>query len=211
METQRIPNDCIVDGTFSAAGAISFAAGLTRSELQQEDLAEYAVPLTDCRVWDALQTNLPGTSAADDLGLIGGTFGAASPSLQTYDVKAAGAVTLRCRLQMRLPVEYQAGETVRIRLHAGMKTTVADTTCTVDVEAYKSDKEAGIGSDLVTDAAQSINSLTFADKDFNLTPTALEPGDVLDVRLSIACNDAATATAVIGCIGGITLACDIKG
>lgn len=211
MDQQRIPNDLIVDGDLSAGGTISFSEGLARDQLQLEDLVEFAVPLTDCRVHDALQTNLPGTSSSDDLALVGGTFGSASPSLQTYDVKTAGAVTLRARLQVKLPAEYVAGETVRLRLRAGMKTTVADTSCTLDVEAYESNKEAGVGSDLVTDAAQSINSLTFANKDFNINPSGLRAGDVLDVRITVAANDAAGATAVIACIGGITLLCDIKG
>jgi hypothetical protein len=92
-----------------------------------------------------------------------------------------------------------------------MQTTIADTSCTADVECYESDKEASIGSDLCTTAATSINSTTFADYDFTITASGLVSGDILDVRLTIACNDAATATAVIPTIGAVTFVLDIKG
>ena len=113
---------------------------------------------------------------------------------------------------MQLPHNYVAGETVTIRLRAGMKTTVADTSATVDVQAFKSNNEGAVdGSDLCATAATTCNSLTPADKDFTITPTTLSPGDWLDVRIAIATNDGATAGAVIGFIGRAQLLCDTKG
>src|SRR5690349_17053811 len=82
-------------GDFRLGG--SFSRAIKRNELEQNANAVFPIPWEAWRVWDALHTNLPGTSAADDLALVGGTFGAASPSIQTYDVKAAGAQTLRAR------------------------------------------------------------------------------------------------------------------
>lgn len=179
--------------------------------LVQDNLSRFPVPWDSLRVWDAFATNLPGTAAADDLALVGGTFGTAPPMVQAGDLKAAGATDRYARFQVILPECYVAGETVNLILSAGMKTTVADVSCTVDVEAYLLDKVSGISADLCATAAQSINSLTFADKSFTITPTTLEPGDVLDVRVKISCNDAATATAVTPTIAGLDLACDIKG
>ncbi|KKL58345.1 hypothetical protein LCGC14_2226310 [marine sediment metagenome] len=203
------PGDIVVAGVVYARGGIQ--PTIDRSSLTQESLAVYKIPLTSFRVWDALQTNLPGTSATDDLGLIGGTFATASPTIQTYDLKAAGASTLYARVEVPLPVEYVAGETLILRFHAGMKTTVADNTATLDVQAYESDEEEGISADLCTTAAQDINSLTLADIDFTITPTALAPGDMLDVRIAVAINDAASGTAVKGIIGSAARLCDIKG
>ena len=117
-------------------------------------------------------TNLPGTSAADDLGLIGGTFATASPCIETYDVKAAGAVTLYARAAFQLRPEYDAGQTVLIRAHAGMVTTISDTTATLDFQAFESDNESGISADLVTTVATTINSVTLADIDYAVTATA---------------------------------------
>lgn len=202
--------------TINVSGSIvcsetAISAQSKTSILKQEPNAVFPVAFTDLRVWDALQTNLPGTAATDDLALIGGTFGTAPPMIQAGDLKAAGATTRYARFQVALPECYDAGETITLNLSAGMKTTVADTSCTVDVEAYKLDKISGIGSDLCATAAQSINSLTFATKTFTITASGLTAGAVLDVRIAIACNDAATGTAVTPTIAAIDLVCDIKG
>jgi len=177
----------------------------------QEQLAVFPIPWTWWRVHDAVQTNL-GTAASDDLGLIGGTFGTGVPSIQTGDLKAAGATTRYARCTIPMPVEYDAAADVVLRFNAGMITTVSDTTSTIDVEAYLSDKAAAVdGADLITTSATTINSLTYANKDFTVTSSSLEAGDLLDVRVAIAINDGATGTAVIGAIGAAYLLCDIRG
>lgn len=202
--------DVLIQGNLRVTGTRT--PTLDRDELTQENLAVYPIPWVEFRVWDAMQTNLPGTSATDDLALIGGTFATGVPSIQTSDLKAAGATTRYARCQVQLPPEYVAGETVTIRLHAGMVTTAADVSATVDVECYLSGRERLVdGADLCTTAAASINDTTFADKDFQITATSLSPGDVLDIRIAISVNDAATVTAVIGCIGSAELLLDIRG
>jgi hypothetical protein len=181
------------------------------SILKQEALAVFPVNFMDLRVWDAIQTNLPGTAATDDLALIGTTFGSTAPRVTAGDCKALGATTRYARFMVEIPECYETGETITLSLSAGMVTTVASASCTVDVECYELDKLGGIGSDLCATAAQSINSLTFASKSFAITATTLSPGDVLDVRIAIAVNDAATGTAVTPTIASIDLLCDIKG
>lgn len=206
--TNLITGDMHVQGSLSVTGTSPAKA---RADLTQEDNSRLKIPLESWRVWDALQTNLPGTAASDDLALIGGTFGSASPTIQTGDLKAAGSTTRRARVTVNLPHEYVAGQSVTVRVKGGMKTTVADTACTVDIEAYRSGDDETIGSDLCTTAAQSINSLTAANKDFTISPATLMPGDTLDIRLSVLTNDAATVTAVIGLIGAVELLIDTKG
>lgn len=205
----NFPGDVYIAGDINYTG--SFVSKIPRADLIQDANAAYPIPWSSWRVWDAYQTVLPGTSASDDLGLYGGTFASASPSIKTYDVKAAGAVTLYARTMLWMPPEYDAGQTVTLRFYAGMVTTVADTTATIDAQCYESDKAAGIGSDLVTTAATTINSLTPANKDFVVTSSGLTAGDILDLRVAIAINDAATATAVIGMIGAAYLLLDIRG
>lgn len=179
--------------------------------LKQDSLAIFPIRLTSLRVWDAFHTNLPGTAATDDLALIGTSFGSTAPVITAGDCKALGATSRYARFMVELPECYEAGETVTLSLSAGMVTTVASSSCTVDVECYKIDKITGIGSDLCATSAITINSLVFAAKAFTITPSGLTAGDVLDVRLTIACNDAATGTAVTPTIAGIDLLCDIKG
>ena len=206
-----IPGDLIVAGTIRVGAGISPAISKANI-LALAELQAFPIPLTDFRVWDAMQTLLPGTPSADDLGLVGGTFGSATPSLRTEDLKTAGATNKRARVLVQLPWDYVAGESVTLRLKAGMITTVAGTSATLDCEAFKlqADPDDAIGSDLVSTAATTINSLTFADIDFVVTPSGLSPGDILDVRITLAVNDGASGTAVIGGITSAKLLVDVR-
>lgn len=202
--------DVIINGNLRVTGTRT--PTFSRSEFTQENLAVYPIPWNAWRVWDAYATSLTGSGTSDDLGLVGGTWATNTPSLQTGDLKNAGSTDRYARCQVQLPPEYVAGETVTVRLHAGMLTTVASSAATVDLEIYKSNRESLVsGSDLVTTAATTINSLTFADKDFQVTSTALSPGDILDIRLKINVNDSATVTVVNGAVGSAELLLDIKG
>lgn len=208
MEDLRFPVNVDVQGNLIVRGNLPV---YPRASLRQDDFQPFPLPLTDWRVWDAFATLL-GTPASDDLGITAGTWATGAPYVTAGDLKAAGATTRRARFLVQIPLNYVAAETVQIRLAAGMLTTVADTSCTVDVEAYKLDRDATIGgSDLVATSATTINSLTFGNKDFDLTATTLSPGDWLDVRVSIACTDAATVTAVTPAIAAADLLVDIKG
>ena len=190
---------------------IASTAAIARSKLAQDTNQPFSIPLTDLRVHDAVQTVLPGTPATDDLGLDSGTFGTEAMHVTAGDLKAAGATTRYARCKIALPAEYDDAETVSIRIIAKMETTVADTSCTVDVEAYEVANDLTVGADLCTTAATSMNSLTAANYDFAITATSLVAGDELDVRIAIACNDGATGTAVEPVISSIKLLADIKG
>lgn len=206
--------DARIDGSLRVTGDLTVDGNLpsiSRSDIAQDANRKFVVPLTSGRVWDSIDSVLPSAGANDDLGLTGGTFGTDSAKLSTGDLKAAGATTRYARYQIPIPAEYDAGESLTLRISAGMETTVADTTATVDVEAYKADREGAVGSDLCTTAAQSINSLTFADKDFTINPSGMSAGDLLDVRVAVAVNDAGTGTAVIGAIGAIERLVDVRG
>jgi hypothetical protein len=189
---------------------IAAAAGIERAKLAQEILKDN-IPLELVRVWDAYQTALPTTAAADDLGFIPGTWGTDAVVIQTSDSKNT-SVTQRGRFYFRLPENYVAGQPLSIVAHAGMKTTVATASATVDFEVYQKNDATGlVGSDLVTTAATTINSLTASAKEFTVTPTGLLPGDELDCRVTIAIVDVATATAVIGRIMKMHMLVSVKG
>ena len=142
---------------------INASAAIERSKLAAEQLKDN-IPLELLRVHDAFQTDLPTTAASDDLGLIIGTFGTDAIVVQTSDAKNT-SVTQRARFLYRLPHNYAAGQSLSVVAWAGMKTTVANGTATVDFEVYKKNDSTGlVGSDLVTTSATTINSLTAADK-----------------------------------------------
>ena len=206
--TMRVSDDAVFEGDVKFPGGIS--TKFARDQLSEDSAAVYTVNFMDLRVHDALQTNLPGTAATDDLALISGTFGTDSPSIQTSDAKAT-SVTQRARFLFQLPPEYVSAGTCTLRIRGGMNTTVSDGTATVDVEAYEADGDTAVGSDLCTTAATTINSLTFGNDDFTITPTTLSAGDWLDVRITIAITDSATGTAVIGELSQIQFLLDIKG
>lgn len=209
FETVRFPSNIDISGNLTYHGTLS--PPLLRSSLAQDDFQCYPIPWTAWRVFDAFGTNLPATSANDDLGISGGTYGTGCPYLTTGDVKTT-TVSRKARAVVALPPEYVAGQSVRITISGGMKTTVADTSATVDVSAYKLNREGAVdGADLVTTTATTINSLTFGDKSFDVTATSLNPGDQLDVQLTVAVVDGASGTAVEAALGSIDLVVDIKG
>lgn len=206
-----VTGDAVITGGLRLGGA--FSPAISRASiLALEELKTFAIPLTSFRVFDAMGTNLPSAGATDDLGLVGGTFSSATPSLRTEDLKKAGATSNRARVLVQLPWEYVSAQTVTLRFKAGMITTVADTTATLDCEAFKlqDDPDDAIGSDLCATAATTINSVTFANIDFVITATALAAGDILDVRITTAVSDAATNTPVIAGITSAKLLCDVR-
>ena len=220
--TSRINDDLIVTGAFTAGSMvvpdnsiydqhIAPTATIQRTKLEQNTFMPYPVNMTDFREWDAMAVNLPATASGTYLGLYTGTIGTDAPKLRTTDLKAAGSTTMRARTIIPIPAEYDAGQTLQVRVRGGMKTTIADTLCTVLVEAYRCDEDGGVSGNLVTTSATTINSLTKANVDFKITPTTVNPGDRLDVRVSVTCSDAATVTAVIAEISRVALLADIRG
>jgi hypothetical protein len=185
-------------------------ADIATTKLAQRVLAESIVPLTQARTWDAVATNLPASAASDDLGLVSGTWGTNPARITAGDVKALGATTRRLYLAIPIPANYEDGQTIQLQIRAKMETTVADVSCTIDAEAYVG-ADGAVGSDLVATVAQSMNSLTAAAYTFTINATGVDPGDLLEVRLSISSNDAATAAAVTPAIYSIALLCDTRG
>jgi len=202
--TVLIPSGEIANSQIAASAAIE------RSKLAGEQLKDN-IPLELVRVWDAFQTSLPTTAASDDLGLIPGTWATDAIVIQTSDAKNT-TVTQRARFTYRLPHNYVSGQLISAVAWAGMKTTVANGTATIDFEAYKKNDSTGLaGSDLVSTSATTINSLTAADKAFTIDPTGLSAGDELDIRVTIAITDSGTATAVIGRIMKLYMLPTVRG
>lgn len=206
MATNQLDSVILTSPTIVGTVSATFAVSNQPIRL----LSLFPMPLQDARIHDAPASFLPTTPAADDLGLVIGTFGTNGVLVQTGDLKAAGATSMYCRWpQVQVPHYIHPGQNSYVRLYAGMDTNPADTTATIDVEAYVTDGVGGVSADKCVTAAQDINSLTDANFDFDLGTTLLA-GDYLDVRVTIAVNDGATGTAVIGNLGRAYLACDVR-
>lgn len=204
---QQIIGDLTVTGSITAS---SLTGGVDRSNITKTLLNMYPLPVMDFRVWDAFQT-LIATAGTDDLGVSAGVWGTGTPYVQSSDGKAT-TITQYARTMFTLPPEYVSGDSMTLRVYAGMLTTVSDTTATVDAEVFAVGASTLIsGTDLVTTSATTINSLTFANVDFTMTPTGRAAGDVLDIRLRIAITDGATVTVVRGAISKAQLLLTIRG
>lgn len=197
------------DGLLGSA-ALKDEANIAPTQLAQRAFMRYPLPLTLCRIWDAMASILTGTPATDDLGLITGTPGTNSLKLSAGDCKAA-VVSRKCAFELEVPANYDANETLQVRIRAGMETTISDTSATVDLEVYRPDGDGLVSADLCTTAAQSINSLTKANKDFSIDVATISAGDRLICVVTIACTDVATATAVTPVITDISRLADTRG
>ena len=186
----------------------SLVGSVARSQLTEDALQSYAVPIPEFRTWDALSTALPvGAGTNDDLGIVTGTLGTDAPMLQTADAKVS-TKTQYALIEFPIPPEYVDAGDLTLVLNAGMVTTVSDGTAVVDAQVYR---QAAPTTDICATAEQSINSLTAADKSFTLTATNVVRGDLLIMRVKIAITDTATLTAVIGALKRVTLKMDVKG
>lgn len=188
---------------------ISDTAAIDRDKLEQRVLLGRSIPLSGARIWDARHTLLGATPTSDDdLAYVTGTLGSVPPSIQTGDVKTVSK-TRHFAIEVPIPDDYEDAETLTIRCVAGMKTTFADGSATIDVQAYLVGTDGTESSDLsTTTAATSINSLTATNKDFVITAASLVKGRKLDVRITIATVDTATGGAVIGVLWDLQVLCD---
>lgn len=179
-------------------------------QLKQTATSTTLVPLAleahDWRRTDGV-TLVTATASTTNFGAVYGTPGTDFPHLETIDGKAATTAVVARRL-FKLPPNYVAGSAITIRARCGMKTTVADNSAatTIDFAAYSNSGVAnGSSADLVTTAAQSINSLTAANYDFVVTPTSLVAGQDILLQMTLTVTDAATATAVIGTVNHVEI------
>ena len=184
---------------------------IPREDLEQDANKLFEIPPREMFVFDSGAV-LPTAGASDDLGFYQGTHGTNFPYVGTGDFKTT-SITRKARFTFTLPPEYVSDGALFVRMRAGMVTTVADTSCTIDVAAFKASSTAGAvitGSDKVSTAATTINSLTWDDIDFALDQSGFVAGDEIDVLVTIAGVDGAGATAVIAAFRAF-VGCTIRG
>src|SRR3990167_10944895 len=156
------------------ASLTSTITGFVRSDLTEET-KYYPVSFTNCKVWDAMITSLPGAAATDDAGLITGTPGTHAPTIQGLD-PGGTTITSKFAFEFELPPEYVAAGSAVIRVSGKCATTIADGACTIDFSAYLDERDGTVGADLVATAPYSINSLTEQTSNFTITASTLTPG-----------------------------------
>lgn len=190
--------------------SISPTADIARSKLAQDANKTYTIPIHAFRYWNNMALVLPAVAVDDEMGIVTGTPGTDVPTLQGVDFGGV-ATDEKCAFEFCLPAEYDAGQSVTVRLRAAMLTTVADAATTVDVECFKSNRDGLAGIDLCSTAAQSINSLTPANLDFTITPTGFAAGDRLVIILAFAGSDTGNLGVMIPEISQVEILLDVRG
>ncbi|MFZ5833019.1 MAG: hypothetical protein ACOY3P_23275 [Planctomycetota bacterium] len=187
------------------------AGTIDRTQLTQDDLAVFTVPLTELRATGTLAQlgNAAGTPSGA-MGLTPGTHGTNTP-IVVGEAANQNSKTNLARLQFVLPPEYVAGETITLRAHAKVS-AAPQVGATLDVECFVSDGEAGPGAgDICATAAKNLTT-SYADHDFTITPTGLAAGDVLDIEITAVVNDTGgSAGNKIASIGKLEMLLDIQG
>lgn len=167
---------------------IAEAAGIERTQMAIKSGNLLALLATDWRIHDSIIASLPASPTADDLGIDQQTFGTSCPVIKTSDMGNT-TVTQYARRLIAIPPNYEDGEALALSFIAGMD-SVASSACTLDVQVFRVGDDGLIsGSDLYAGAAVTINSATYAQKDFSLSGATVVAGDVLDVRITITGTD----------------------
>lgn len=200
-----LPEGSLTDRDLSALAQIS------PSKMAQRAFAEYPITPPSMRVWDNFSSGLPGTASADDMAISTGTPGTDAASIETGDVKGLDTTSRKFSFAFGIPANFDPNQTVQVRLTAGMKTTVADQSATVDVQAWKSLGDGSVGSDLCLTDAVSINSLTASNKTFEISSGSLEGGSVVIFVVTVTVQDLATTTEVNGKIYDVRMLVDTRG
>ena len=198
-----------MDSNGDAVWAAAAGGGGARTDLTQDDLASYQIPITAFRKKARLDVVLDNSPGTPDLGTIDNTHGTAAPTLETDSQQVNGAETTHsARFQFPVPIEYVNGQTVTIRVKAGMRGDVATNSANVDVVCVRT---AAANTDICATAAQSINNTTAANKDFTITPTNIVSGDILDVVVSTLIHDLGASSGIYGQIKSVEVLLDVKG
>lgn len=178
---------------------------IPRDTLVQDNNQAFDLELERWRIWDARQTNLGGSPSSDDLGIYTGTHGTHAPYITTGDVKNVDltAAGRKAGITFRLPQNYVTAGGIVIAANAGMVTTEANTSATLEFSVYRlsngvADTAIGTSGQLVTTAATDINDTTWAEQLFAIDASNLVAGDLLDIVATLKTKDTQNIVTVTG-------------
>ena len=208
------------DGKLAASGTVILGVAMEAATADGDEIevlvihthAErsavvHGVSMISGRTWNDLAVNLPAAAAADDMGLVTGTFLTDGPTLQGVD--AGGTTeTQKAAFLYELPNGYLPGQSITLRINAEMA-VISDGTATIDAQVVR---QVAPTVDICATAATTINSATAADVDFTITPTNVVVGEILYIVLTMAVTDSGNAAPLInGVLNSISLLLDVKG
>ncbi len=148
-----------------------------RTNLLQQDAVRYNIPLSAAQYADG--DPIDATGAAGDPKIVNGGWGDGNLHIEGQAADN-NTKTETYMLEFSLPVEYVAGQTVSFFAIAEYDGAGTLTTKTVDIEVYGDDRDGTPSADLNATAAQTITT-SVVQYDFTITPTTLNPGDLLRI------------------------------
>lgn len=148
----------------------------------------FYIPLTEFRIHDSLIALPPTTGAVDDIGFVDGTPGSSRSYLEIVTAADLNE-TSRTRCFATVPSHYPAGATLTVNMEV-TETTAPTDTALIDLLVVRLQNT----TDINPVAAQDITGASTTTISFALTSTAIVPGDVLDIRITVAVDDATTGT-----------------
>ena len=150
-----------------------------------------SIPIQDIKLPSLLEQ--AAAAATGVFGLVAGTHGSASATL-VGEAASGASITSVGRILYKLPKWYKKGSAITVRVRAKVATGLANTSDSLDLQAYKIDKDAGVGSDLCETAAKTTLTTSYANYDYVITPDGLSAGDVLDLEITSVEDDTGGTT-----------------
>lgn len=148
-------------------------------------------------------TPLAATAAAGKFGRVVGGWGTGGVVLEG-EAASGNSKTSTAHFMWFVPQNYEAGTNISFKVKARTSVVLA-TSSGLDLQAYKSDENGGVGSDLCATASQDINSATWAEYTFTVTGTTINPGDKIEFYLQCVANDATGSNSGKSQIGNIDI------
>jgi len=167
---------------WGVATVVQNAAGTKSWVIQSSSTSQHVnleIPVTSWRIHDAPETVLlTGAGIDDDMGCNAGTYGTTVQSLNALD-NGGGGETFYARQQVVVPMNYAQGHALKLILTVN-EVVACVSAATLDVEVHRVTVPA---ADICATAVQSIVGAAPTDYDFDITSTAVQPGDILDIRI----------------------------
>ena len=204
--------------TFGNAGADKYVAytaqtdgTIDRSDLTQETLAKYRIPLMTCRNGNG--TVLDATGGAGLFKITAGGTGSGTLVLTGEDA-TNGTKTDILMFEFAVPPEYVASETIECDVEVKVDESGAGVagTETLQIECFELAAAGTVGSDLASDGAQDLTAAGdgFQTVTSTITDAGIAAGDKLIFIVTLIVTET-NGTAVHGEIGDINVQMDIKG
>ena len=183
------------------------AGTLTRTDLTEEALAVYGVPLALVRQEDGIPLAVAETADTFNLIVSGNIW------YLKGEISQGETETSESCFQFVLPPEYVAAGDVKVRIkNRCVLGSGTNNGSTLDVEVFEQTGNGAIGSDLVSTSAQTYAATSaWQTTDFVVDGSGLVAGDILNVVVTAVVIESGASNPIHVELDGLAMLLDIKG